>query len=233
MKSKLMLLSFLLVCSQVIGQNFEGKVTYEVKFDAAGNPGMESLSSIPMKMQISIKGNKSRMRFDMGLMVQDIIFDNEKNKVVMVIDALKTAYVLNIDNTSKLNSSSEKIHPKPIITKHNEFLKIAGFDCRKYTAKIKVDNRELIKEIWVYEGSKIPVPKQKSNIGGVDQIMIEGIEGIPMKVSMDFNQAGVTMKFHLTAISLEQASVSDDEFVIPNDYKVENGLPATIIGTDK
>jgi hypothetical protein len=217
MKNLVFYVFFGLSSSICQAQFFEGIISYELKMDAGNIPGAEMLNGLMMQMNMSIKGTKSRVVLDMGLMRQDVISDSEKGETILLMENEKKALVQKIETSSKEQKADYEW------VKQAETLNILGYKCQKYVATFDIEGTKQKQEIWVYEGFKAQKGKFSKQMEEQNEFGIKGIEGIPMKMVMKIIQAGMPMTMNFVATKVEKKAIPDADFQIPSDFQITHG----------
>jgi len=195
------LLSLILIwTTNVKAQSFEGKIEFSVEYTEvpARLEGHEYM--LPSETFYYVKGNMLRTEVPMPMGGdQVIIFDNEKNEGVMLVNILGTKKAITM-SSEYLKAEEEKLEQNgPSIIYLDEYKTIAGYKCQK--AEITQGEQSTV----VYFTDKIPLVGQN----------FKGLKGIPLQSTID--QDGV--KSTLMAISISNQNVPAALFEIPDDYE--------------
>ncbi len=217
-KMKVSVVILLLLWSfNVIAQGFTGTIIYDIK--VTGPMADQVKGMLQEKQIIKIKGNNMRQRMKGGMMEQmmgDIIFLGDK----------KEAYILQASEKKALRLATDEMKDegsKPKVTKLNEVIDIAGYQCQKYS--IEIENEQLGGTLteYVWATKDIQISNLKTGLKNNNSITKEGVDGVVLKMVTDMNGM-----FTLTMIAtqVQKGDIPDSEFVIPKDYKIEKFDPS-------
>ncbi len=216
MRNLFFVATFLIAQSFVFAQYFTGVVHYEIKMDVGDMPGAQMLNGLPMSMAMSVKGTKTRVALDMGFIRQNVITDSEKGESIILMDMEKKAAVENFSQQTSNKKSNKEIKWE----RQKESTTIAGLKCQRYVADFEFEGQKQKQEIWVHEDLKIQKGKYADIMNESNQYSIKGMDGIPLKMSMKVTQGGFLMEMTFVATKIENKSVADSEFVIPEGYTI-------------
>lgn len=212
MKKLLLKLSFVAILTSIVGYNaigqskkpFEGTIVYSLNFDEAGlDPASASMLQ-GREMTISIKGDKSRMEMDMGMMKTSTIADNKTGNVVTLMDIMGQKMALKMTKEEVEKQRNDGNVKAPTIKYTDETKEIAGYKCKKAIAVLEEGE-----ELAVYYTDEIP-----SN-GANPNNQFKGLNGFPLEYQASQNG----LKMLVTAKSVKLGKVDDSKFKIPSDYK--------------
>ena len=91
------------------------------------------------------------------------------------------------------------------------------------------DGTEAIQYVWATKELKPTMPKNGGKVKGVYGIS-EKIDGMPLKVELQIDQAGMGMTITMTATKVNTDKPSKDLFEIPAGYTVEAFDPSKLMG---
>jgi hypothetical protein len=121
-------------------KTFEGTIVYSLNFDEAGlDPASASMLQ-GREMIISIKGDKSKMEMDMGMMKTATISDNKAGTAVTLMDIMGQKMALKMTKEEIEKQRAEV--KEPTIKYTDETKEIAGYKCKKAIA-VTEDGDEL------------------------------------------------------------------------------------------
>jgi hypothetical protein len=199
----LCLLSLMSVFSYAQKVINEGKVVYKITY-----PEMEldnqTAAMLPSESVVFFKNTKSRTDVSMGMgMTTSTIIDSKTDSHIALFDMMgnKSAVITTPEEVQKHRDSQK--NSKVIQTEEKK--EIAGYDCKK----IVLSNNDTTRMEMFYTDKINPKAKLMPEA--------RNIEGFPLEYIMEQNG----MKMKMTAMSVTEEKVSDDQFVIPPDYTVK------------
>jgi GLPGLI family protein len=180
---------------------FEGTITYTLNFDEAGlDPASASMLQ-GREMIISIKGDKSRMEMDMGMMKNVTIADSKSGDAVTLLDIMGQKMAIKMTKEQLEKQKAETKEPEIVYS--DETKEVAGYKCKKAT--IKSEDGE---ELAIYYTDEIPSSNSATN-------QFKGLKGFPLEYQA--NQNG--LKMLVSAKSVKTGKVEDSKFKVSSDYK--------------
>lgn len=182
---------------------FEGTIVYDVKFDESSMPPEALAMMAGSTMKLIIKGDKSRVDMDMGMMNQSVISDKKANTAIILMDMMGQKMMMK-NSLDSLNKKAEKA-PAPTITYLKDTKEIAGYKCKNAEVIMKDEAGNDMKSI-VWYTDQLPY--------GDETEQIKGLKGFPLEYSM--NRGGA--KFTMIAKSITKEKVADSAFDIPGGY---------------
>lgn len=189
-----------------VSPEFEGTIVYDIKFDEQGMPPEQMAMMAGSTSKLTIKGDKSRMDMDMGMMTQSVITDKRANISIILMDmsAIMGQKIMMRNSLDSLNKEAEK-QPAPKINYLKDTKEIAGYKC-KNAEVITTDEqgKEMKSIVWFTED--LPYEKDKGEI--------KGLKGFPLEYTMSRGGA----KFTMTAKSITKEKIADSAFDIPGGY---------------
>lgn len=219
--STLIIFSFL-ATPLMAQQTFEGKIKLSIELKGEGAEQMASF--MPKSYDYTIKGEKMKFKINGGMaaaMMGDVILDGNADKVYMVKHSEQTVYTV-----TNGEETQEAMAPK--VTKMDEVVDIQGYKCQKYKVIMSVEEGvEIVQYIWATDKIKIPTPKGNMGMQG-SNIIIDGIDGFPLKTEYSLAMGPSEMKMVMTAISVEKGSVDNSEFEIPQNYEQKELDPGSL-----
>lgn len=180
---------------------FEGTIVYSLNFDEAGlDPASASMLQ-GREMIISIKGDKSKMEMDMGMMKTVTISDSKEGTAVTLMDIMgqKLALKMSKEEIEKQRSEAKE----PTIKYTDETKEVAGYKCKKAIALTEEGD-----ELAIFYTDEIPSGSAANN-------QFKGLNGFPLEYQA--NQNG--LKMMVTAKSVKVGKVDDSKFKISSEYK--------------
>lgn len=189
----------------LIAQNkkpFEGTIVYALNFDEAGlDPASASMLQ-GREMTIYIKGDKSKLEMDMGMMKTSTITDAKTGNVVTLMDIMGQKMALKMTKEEIEKQRGEV--KEPTIKYTDETKEIAGYKCKKAIAVTE-------------DGDELAIFYTDEIIGsaGTTNNQFKGLKGFPLEYQA--NQNG--LKMLVTAKSVKPGKVDDSKFKISSEYK--------------
>jgi hypothetical protein len=176
----------------------------------ASNTANPLMNSMPIGMTIKIKKNNSLVRILGGMM-----------------DGKETLYLADKDETYSLDSQTKSYSKlpkrtataqpaqKPVITKTDDYMTIAGYKCRKYIVEHPSDQSKQV--IWAsteFKGLDLSAFKK---LRGSDEktFIYDGIEGIPLSVEGTARE----LKYQMQVTEIVKQTIDPSEVAIPKDFK--------------
>lgn len=220
-KLKIKTILFLLLISQAVwAQNFEGTIVYKMAMNFSEQQKKEMAQmeqmgySMPTGFEVSSKNTNAIMKVmnTKGTMME-MITSGDKNESFLLDRNEKKAY--------KMPAESANSTAKLKVTKTDEFETIAGYKCRKYI--IEGNGGGMTQHVWASPQLKMPVPKFSSGLGG-GLAMIEGVEGIPLKMVVK----GGGNSSEIVATAVNKTKINTDDLKVPSNYTVEPFNPMVI-----
>jgi hypothetical protein len=212
----LFLFAALAVCA-VAQTPFQGTLNYSWKFMGEGVEQFEAM--MPTGSVLKVRKGDTRFSMQGGMlsaMMGDILTLGKKGEAYMIKTDESTAYKMK-------NEKKEEDGTEPVITKEDEVIQIAGYDCQKYSATTTVDGVEVTQYIWVNEKFTMPAGSGGGMMGSGG---VKGIKGLPMKIMV--NQGPMTMVMTVTSVDLTAPDKA--EFKLPKGYKIEEFDPGMFGG---
>ena len=221
MKNIKLLLSLLIIISQPIFAQktanegyFEGIVTY--KLTPISYLAPEIAYQFPTKMELYIKGTKTRSEMTMGRLMQAEIADpNTKMSYTLlhIVDKGK-----NLDEkvvfkkTSQEREKERAKSPLPTLTYYDDSVKIIlGYTCRKVVAYSKDPQwgTEYYANIWYTKA----IGNHELNFNSI----YPGLDGLLMEYEIYSVKSDLAVRY--TVEKIEKKSVKDKEFKVPSKFK--------------
>lgn len=193
---------------------FQGTLKYSWKVMGEGVEQYEAM--MPTGHTLKVRGSDTRFSMEGGMlsaMMGNIVSQGKKGVTYMIKDDESTAYKM------KAEEAKEEV-ADPVVTKEDEVIQIAGYDCQKYSVVSTVSGMEMTQYVWVNEKWTMPSGNGASSMMGGGS-SIKGIKGVPMKIMV--NQGPMTMV--MTVSSVDLTVPAKTEFKVPKGYKVEDFDP--------
>lgn len=191
-----------------IAQDFEGTIYFEVSDLTKQGMG---------EMPYMVKGNKARMEFGQGQQKAAMLFLPEESKMVIIMDAMK-GYINMDTNTSSDNAND---FTEADVTKTGETKNIAGRDCDVW--KIKSEDDTTMEACMAMGMGSFMMPKSPMAEDNTPQwakeLMAQG--AMPLEV-IELKNGDRSIQMRATRI--EEKSLSDDLFKIPEGYNDMSGM---------
>jgi hypothetical protein len=205
---------------------FQGTLQYDFKFSGEGIEQAQAMLPTGMKLQV----RKSDMIVEMqggmmAMMMGKIITYGKKGKSYMIKDSEETIYTM---DPEKLKGDDDGDTPDPVITKEDETLTIAGYECQKYKVVAETAQGEVTQYVWVTDKIKMPESKGGSGMsGGMGaNLSMKGLPGMPLKTMV--NQGPVTVV--MTAKKIDNTVLDKSLFKLPKGYDKEEFDMSSMMG---
>ncbi len=178
---------------------FEGTIDYKISYKNLPEEMGMYKAMLPKKSRVILKNEWSKIEQNMGiLMKMDIVFNSNTHTSFMLINAMGKKIAV------ETNDTTHQVDPSLFtLTKKEDIKIIAGYKCQK---KILTDSANNSYTLWITD--KLPSYKNQ-NLPDID------LGGFPMEYNIENNGMSVRM----TASKVTKKSISDEEFIIPEDYE--------------
>ena len=127
-------------------------------------------------------------------------------------------------NNIKNNEAQEQ--PPSNVELQDEILTILGYECKKYKVETKLNGSPSTQYVWATDKYKIDIAPNNKVAGAAGGILVEGINGIPLKIMASV----MGMTSVLTATEMKEEKLSKNLFKIPKGYKEEAFDPMQMLG---
>lgn len=197
------LILFIGLAKTTSAQNFEGVIYYEIP--EMSNQGMG-------EMPYMIKEDKVRMEFGKGSQGGALIYMPEENKMAFILEAMKGYMTLDVEESESFESEEEE---NTDMSQTGDTKTIAGRSCEVWQV-ISQDNSFLL---CVAKGfGNFMMPKNPMARSNTPQWAKEAMEGgfMPLEV---VEVTGNTTSLKMRATKIEEKSLSDSLFEIPEGYQ--------------
>jgi hypothetical protein len=201
---------------------FEGMITYKIQL--MGENADQLAAFMPEAYQYKIRGNLIRFHMEGGItaaLLGDILIDTKKGDAFMIKEAEKTAYLI---------KDTGETPPGPVVEPEEEVITILGYPCQKYKVTTPAETGSTVQYVWATRDIQIVKP-QKSNgtaPAGAGQILIEGLDGFPLKVMTTVPEGGLILV--MTASEVELLKIDKSDMEIPKDFTVKDFDPSMFGG---
>ncbi len=219
---KKLLLSVILCQFAILGyaqELFEGTLkarSYEYHSKSLVKFSKGMLQNGSRDVEMYVKGNKLGS-WDALVNIQTI-YDVEDETIYFVFHEIKKAVATPMDSYTQAVNSNTAIKPEPT----DETKIINGLTCRKYTGTFKSKEHgastEVRSDVWLCEDLKVHndlAPYVSGNTG---------LPMVGMKYIVDSNTKAPMVNMNTYNAydikEIDRSPVSDDKFVVPQDYKV-------------
>lgn len=191
-----MLVSVLFTAGSPV-KDFEGIITYTIKYSQLSDDLKDMESMLPSEMIFSIKGSKIKIEQELMFGSQVVISNQEEKTAEILMDMIGQKIHIHV---SKEEIEAEETNVKtPEVTYVKETKKVAGFTCKKALVKT-ADGSVLV--MWYTD--KISV-KHKD---------FQYLNGFPLEY--EISEEGMTM--HISASKIEEKELGNDHFGVPDGY---------------
>lgn len=219
----LCLLALMILSAPAFAQKpFEGTIVYSIKM--LGENADQMAAFMPESYEYSVKDHLLKFKMNGGMtaaMMGEFIVDGKAETAYMVKHNEQTVYKMPTEDEDEAEVGGE-----PQITKEDETIEIAGYQCQKYAVTKDMGNgEESTQYLWVTEEIQIEKPKKSKKMSG-GNIFVDGIDGFPLKVMTE--TMGMTMI--MTATTLDMTKLDKEEFEIPSNYEMKEFDPSSFMG---
>lgn len=195
-------------------ESFQGTLKYDFKFSGEGVEQAQAMLPTGMEMKV----RKSDMTVEMqggmmAMMMGKIIVHGKKGKSYMIKDSEETIYVMDPESMKDDEGDS----PDPTITKEDETVTIAGYECQKYKVTMETPQGEVTQQVWVTDKIKLPQGSGGAGGGLTSGLTMKGLPGLPLKTMV--NQGPITVI--MTAKTVDNTVPSKKLFKLPKGYEKE------------
>lgn len=189
-----------------LAQDFEGTIHYEIP--EMTQQGME-------QMPYMVKGNKARIEFNRGQQKQAILFMPEQSKMVILIPQMNSYISMDTENSDNMDAEKDGN-----VTQTGKTKTIAGESCEIWKVESDGDIMEtcMAKGMGTFMMPKSPMGRD-DHPEWAKKLMAGG--AMPLEV-VEITEEGKNTK--MKAVKIEEKSLSDDLFVIPDGYKDMSGM---------
>lgn len=194
--------------------SFQGTIKYDFKFMGEGIEAYEAMLPTGMDMKVYKTDILVEVQGGMAAMAMGRTLSKTKTGIsYMIKDSEETIYVM--DPAAK--KDEEPAEPsKPVVTKEDEVITVAGYECQKYKVVANTPQGESTTYVWVTD--KFVIPKSENSGGGMSGMLdVEGLNGTPLKVMT--TQMGMTV--NLTASEVSTTVPDKKLFKLPKGYAKE------------
>ncbi|MCW9707626.1 DUF4412 domain-containing protein [Fodinibius salsisoli] len=194
-----------------IAQDFEGVIHYQ--FDKMEQQNMDDI-------QYMIKNGKIRMEFGMGPQSGAMLYKPDESKMTFIMDQMKSYMSMDMTDMSQESNYDSK-WDKSEVEKTGQTKEIAGHDCEIWN--IANDNDEkltmcMANDLGTFMTPGNPMAKQNAP-DWAKEIIAEGF--MPLEV---IEQSGGNETVQMRATKIEEKSLSDELFEVPQGYRDMSGM---------
>ncbi len=179
-------------------QGFEGEITFKIDYISLPEEMTGFEDMLPDKMTQKISGSKIRIEQTVMGGTQVVIFDNQTNTGVVLMD------IFGMKNAIETDADSIDIPTPPEYEKTTETKNILGYPCTKYLVKTEDGSQQ---EVWVTTQISAKLSRQNP---------LYGVEGYPLAYGTSEGEI-VT---YLEVIKIEEKVIPASEFETPEDYTI-------------
>lgn len=180
--------------------------------------GMDMSSMIPTGFIFKVKGGNTLTIVEGGMMPMEVLHLKDQDKTYQ-LDRKNKTYSEMYNGTGSVDPT-DKLQVK--VTKTSETTTILNYKCTKYIATVEEDGKTVNQIYWTTTDIKDFDMKSltKQKIGQGQQILYDGIDGVPLRMEMTMPEARMTME----VTEIKKESLSAAQFTIPSDYKQTKGM---------
>ncbi len=198
-------------------KGFEGIVSYEITL--MGENADQLAPFMPQAYEYKIRGNLIRFHMEGGMtaaLMGDILIDTQKGEAFMLKEVEKIAY--------RIQDEGER-PAKPLIEAADETLVILGYPCRKYKVTTPEGEGASVQYVWATPDIHIekPLKRNGKTPSGADQLLIEGLDGFPLKIMTTLPEGGLVLIMTASVVDLRRLSKTEME--VPKDFTIKDFDP--------
>jgi hypothetical protein len=176
---------------------------------SGGGGGMESM--MPKAFIIKAKAGNTITKIEGGMMESEILYLKDKDQRYSIKRDAKTYSPL-----PKGEAKADTAKPHVKVTKTKETAKILNYNCTKYIVEStdpKNTSFTAPQSIWATTEIKDIDPKAfaKASVGKGQKITYDGIEGFPMRITMNSKEMNMAME----VVEINKAALNSSDFAIP------------------
>ena len=216
-KISLLFWALLLTVGMTFAQTpFQGTMKYDFKFMGEGIEAYEAMLPTGMEINVLKQDVLTEIKGGMVAMMMGRTLSKAKKGIsYMIKDSEETIYVMVPKKMKKDDDGEEEVEPE--ITKEDETITIAGYECQKY----KVVQGESTTYVWATDKFAMPKSPEGAASGGGGMggmISMKGLQGTPLKIMTV--QQGMTVT--ITASDINMTAPAKSMFKLPKGYAKED-----------
>jgi hypothetical protein len=197
---------------------FQGTIKYDFKMMGEGIEAYQAM--LPTGMEITVLKTDviSEIKGGMAAMAMGRTITKTKTGIsYMIKDSEETIYVM---DPEKMKKDEDPNEPKtePVVTKEDETITIAGYDCQKYKVVNQTPQGESTAYLWTTDKFAIPKSAKSTGSGMSGMLDTKGVPGTPLKIMT--SQMGMTVT--ITANEVSTKAPSKALFKLPKGYAKED-----------
>lgn len=196
--------------------DFQGTLKYSFKYMGEGADQMGAF--MPESYTINIRKSDMRFQLEGGMLSQIMgcmIFKPKKGTMYLIQESAQKVLKMPLDSDADKAELGE-----PEITKMEETIKIAGYECQKYKVVQNVMGNEVVTSVWVTDQFQLPEESASKN-QMTSSLRVEGIPGLVMKKMTVMSGMGLDITTIETATEVSTEKPGKDLFKVPKDYEME------------
>ena len=201
MKKFILLLVIILMGGNLMAQDFEGVITYSITYEQLPEEMQQMEQMLPKSQKISVKGDKSRFEQKTTMSRSIFLSDMAAGTSTILIEAQGQKFKLSMSKEDVDKSIEQQ--GTPGINYVDGTKDIAGYTCKK--AEVTMEGLD-DKAIFYYT-EEIPAIQMR----GMESLQLKGM---PLEYQMSTNG----IKMVMTVIEMDERSLSDDLFEVPEGY---------------
>lgn len=207
--------ALLLISTTAFAQtNFQGTMKYDFNFMGEGIEAYQAMLPTGMELKVLKTDVLMEIQGGMAAMAMGRTLSKTKTGVTyMIKDSEETIYVMD-----PKAAKDEEPTADPVVTKEDEVITIAGYECQKYKIVGQTPQGENTSYVWVTDKFSIPKSSASGSGSGMSGMLdIKGVKGTPLKVMT--TQMGMTV----TVTTKEVSMTAPDKklFKLPKGYAKE------------
>ena len=197
---------------------FQGTIKYDFNMTGEGIEAYQAM--LPTGMEITVLKTDviSEIKGGMAAMAMGRTITKTKTGIsYMIKDSEETIYVMDPAKMKK-DGDEDATETDPVVTKEDEVLTIAGYECQKYTVVSQTPQGESTAYLWTTDKFSIPKSSKGANSGMSGMLDAKGVPGTPLKIMT--SQMGMTVT--ITANEVSTKAPSKTLFKMPKGYAKED-----------
>lgn len=198
--------------------NFQGTLKYGFNFMGEGIEAFQAMFPTDMEIAVLKTDLSVEVKGGMAAMAMGRTITKTKTGMsYMIKDSEETIYVM--DPNKQKDTDPAESEAKPEVTKEDEVLTLAGYECQKYKVVSNSEQGEQIAYVWVTDKLTLPKSSTGASKNGMSGMLnIDGVPGTPLKVMT--TQMGMTVT--ITAKEVDSKAPDKKLFKLPKGYAKED-----------
>lgn len=200
---------------------FKGKIVYKTTYEG----DIEAYKSmLPASSTLYFGSGKFKRASDgtTASMIGEVVSTGSDSVLYFVFKSEKTVYKVTASKFKETFEANSSVTTTTTAT--GKTAKILGYTCKEYKITIQSGANTTENYVWTTDQWEVKAPKGGKYTG---EMLSSGVKGVPLKRISTISLMGITVKVTEVATELD-TNISDNEFVIPADYKMIEDLPPMV-----